>query len=85
MEVGERPKRGEPVPRLNWGRQVDALKAAAKPPQSTLGPRGNVRYRCKLLKNKYLQRIIKESLLTDRRGKGGYCDTGRRLRCTSDQ
>src|SRR5258707_14698731 len=40
MEAGERTKRGEPVPRLNWGSEVDALKAAARPTHSTANARG---------------------------------------------
>src|SRR5260370_38038075 len=43
MEVGERTKRGEPVPRLNWGSEVDALKAAARPTHSTANARGHAR------------------------------------------
>src|SRR6266478_230456 len=66
---GSGQKRGEPVPRLNCGSEVDVLKAAARPTHSPADPRGIALCHCKLQTLKYLHGISKEAALTEREGR----------------
>jgi len=85
VEPGARTKERNLYHRLNWGREVDALKAATMPVHSN-----RAHMACAVSAVNYraistYSTLAEEPPIADRLREGGHFDTGRRLRCTSDQ
>jgi hypothetical protein len=85
VELGARTKERNLYHRLNWGREVDALKAATVPVHSNRAHMACAVFAVNYRRVSTYNTLAEESPIADRPPEGGHFDTVRRLRCTSDQ
>jgi hypothetical protein len=78
-------KRAEPVPQAKLGEEVDALRAATMPVHSNRAHMACAVFAVNYRGVSTYNTLAEEPPIADRLREGGHFDTGRRLRCTSDQ